>query len=574
MPLGDIPFFGDRDTGGHLSGKLAMDGIGDKPSLQVDLHMDDLKVGHDVAYERAAITLDIAKQKAAEGGGERSPLKLAVELAGKVGGRLTTTVAGEVAWENGLVPTLDQDRALQLDLLAQRFRIAAAGPFVAGVLSRVDGVLDGASHVEWSLNSRKAAKLGQVKLTLKDGVLNLPALGQELHNVSLDIAAGEQGKVQINDLRAEGAKGLLTGKGYAQFDGLWFRKAELQFDIKSGAELPITLGGVPYGDASGQISLAVTAPKGELDLVVGIPALHIDLAPGLGRQVEGTEDNPDITVLQAIRSEDLPPPPGGGRKIVLTLNPVHIEVAGKVLGKVPVDATITASKTVPIRIEIGAKHPRVSGVVNLPRAKIELLHKQFVIEGGTVRLNPDDVSRSFVNATARWDSPDGPVFVEFVGEVSPMTSDKLKEKLKCRSGDLSQERCFSALLVGPEGNNPGSAQGAAQGQALATQLIASEFSTQIAGGLSTSLGTADDGSFRPGLQYNAGKNAVIELSTYGMGGGSGATTTSAGAAAPKGQHSLLTIDWRFWRNWSLRGKADVGSDQQTYGADVLWQFRY
>ena len=24
----------------------------------------------------------------------------------------------------------------------------------------------------------------------------------------------------------------------------------------------------------------------------------------------------------------------------------------------------------------------------------------------------------------------------------------------------------------------------------------------------------------------------------------------------------------------MRGKADVGSDLQTYGADVLWQFRY
>ena len=67
--------------------------------------------------------------------------------------------------------------------------------------------------------------------------------------------------------------------------------------------------------------------------------------------------------------------------------------------------------------------------------------------------------------------------------------------------------------------------------------------------------------------------AVIEASTYGA-SGSNAGATAAGGAAPKGQHSLITVDWRFWKNWLLRGRVDIGSDQQTLGADMLWQYRY
>jgi hypothetical protein len=225
-----------------------------------------------------------------------------------------------------------------------------------------------------------------------------------------------------------------------------------------------------------------------------------------------------------------------------------------------------------VRVELGGKKLRVSGLLDISRATIEVLHKQFLIEHGSVKLNPDDVARSFINATARWEAAETPISVEFVGEATPMTADKLKDKLKCRSADLSQERCFSALLVGPDNTTPGGAA-TQQGQSLAAQLIASEFSTDIGGGFSTSIGTTDDGSFRPGVTKTIGK-AVVEASTYGVSGTTTTTNTAGGAAAAKGQHALVTIDWRFWRNWSLRGKADIASDQQTYGADILWQYRY
>jgi hypothetical protein len=258
--------------------------------------------------------------------------------------------------------------------------------------------------------------------------------------------------------------------------------------------------------------------------------------------------------------------------VEINFNPVRIDVKGKLLGRIPVEGTLAGSRARPLRVVLGGKHARVSGVVELPRFTIGILHKEFEIEGGTITMNPDDMERSFINVSARWDSPDGPIYVDYAGEIGQLSPDRIKEKLKCRAANLSQDRCLAALVLGTD---QGTAQGggqAAQGQAVLAQALASELNTDIGGGLSTSIGTGDDGSFRPGLVYKNG-NLTTELSTYGA-GSSSSTTTSAGAAAPKGQHSLLTLDWRFWRNWSMRGKVDVGSDQQTYGADILWQYRY
>jgi hypothetical protein len=66
---------------------------------------------------------------------------------------------------------------------------------------------------------------------------------------------------------------------------------------------------------------------------------------------------------------------------------------------------------------------------------------------------------------------------------------------------------------------------------------------------------------------------VLEVSTYGI---SGTMTPVAGGAAAlaTGQHALATLDWRFWRNFSLRGSFDYSNAQDNVGVDVLWQVRY
>jgi translocation and assembly module TamB len=562
MPLGSLPYFDDKGIAGKLSGTVKVTGIGDKPSVHAELGVPGLKVNR-VAFDDADLSIDVDEpQRTATG--ERSTAKLQLTLKGGNGGAITTSVSQGVAWKDGLVPSRAPDSAAKLDLTARGFRVAVAEPFIQGLVSRLDGVLDGETHLSFHAGEGKAAartSLDKVDLRFSKGVLNLPQLGQELSDVNLTVAAGEGGKVVIKDVRARGTKGMVTGSGYAKLEGLVLDSAELALLIKPGEELPITIEGTPFGEARGKITfLAQKQKNGDHDVKIGVPSLHIDLAPAVGRLAQSVEDNPDVEVLHVKRVEPKVTAAEEGTKTVITIDPLNIELKGKIAGNVPVEGTIAAAT--PVKVALGGKRPQVEGTLSLPRFQIEVLRKPFVIEHGRITLSPDDVSKSFIKVSARWDAPEGPAIVEYEGDAASLGSQKLADRLKCTWGSLAGSECLTAVFIG---------SGQGQGQALAGQLLAQQFSTDLGGGISTSVEMGDDGSIRPGLKWKVGPFDT-EVSTYGAGGG--ATTTTSGNAAPKGQHSLGTLDWRFWRNWNWRLKVDVGNDQQTFGTDVLWQYRY
>ncbi len=553
LPLDKIPALADADIRGHLSGTLAMEGIGTKPSLHLALDMPDAGVGAGAAYDHATVALDI-KAPQPTAAGPRSTSKLRVAVSGPKSGALTTSVTHGVSWLGGAVPVLDPDFPGQLELTAHQFRIAAAAPFVAAVASRMDGVLDGEARIGWSDGKAGgAARFDGVHLTLARGALTLPQLGQELHDISFKIVGGGDGAVAVSDVQARGTKGLITGSGSAQFNGLVPRDAALAFTIKKGEELPITLEGVALGDASGEITLSGKALAHGWALKVGIPRLLLELSPSLGRSVISTDDNPDILVRDAFRPVEALDV--RGRRISIVFDPVNVDVTGNIRGNT-LDGSLVASK--PIHVELGGKKPRVSGAINIVRGKLEMLHKPFEIEEGNLQLHPEDPDKIDVHVTARWDSPDGQIFIEYDGLLSPINP----EKIKFRSPTIPEDRIIATLLGGADQATPaGTAQGTAAaipGQSLATQLIAQQFSAQIAQNISTSIGTGDDGSIRPGLTYRH-DNLSVDVSTY---------------SNTRAQHSLGTVDWRFYRNWVLRGRVDVGSDTQTSGLDLLWQYRY
>jgi translocation and assembly module TamB len=567
LPLGDIPFFADRGVGGSLSGTLALGGLGDKPFTKVDLGIAGLKIA-DHAYDVAEVKFDITPPKTPSAAkGEKDPRGIAtakVELSSKTGGRLAIDASSEVIWPNGLSLKFDDARPASVDLRAHKFRIAAAGPFVAGLFSRIDGVLDGEARLHTSrLSDEEAAKIA-VSLKLKDGIFHLPQLGQELHGAEISLTGGNGGLVRLDKFRAAGQKGLLTGKGQVRFAGLRFTDAKAEFSIPQGQELPITLEGVPLGDAHGKVSIAAVAKGRELSLDVGIPEFHIDLPAALSRSVQSLDDNPDIYIKDG-QPRIVEPKSEGGRRIAINVNLGKLGIKGSIL-----DVTLMGQKSAPIRVELGGEKARVSGDIAITRGRVDVLKKQFEIEQPSIiHMRPEDPGNPYVNVTARWDSPEGPIYIDYVGVLLPVTP----EKLKYRSPSIPEDRIIPTLLFGgvEQSTVAGGAQGQAPGQTLAAQLIADQFTTQLSRNASFNLGTREDGTFRPGITYTAG-NAIIELSTYGASGNNASST--AGAAAPKGQHSLLTIDWRFWRNWLLRGKVDVGSDAQTTGFDVLWQYRY
>ena len=557
-PLGEVPFLADLGVDGHLSGSVALTGVGATPTLKVDLALPDLKIGRDLVYDTAAIKVDITPGKDARAGAEHGAATSKLELSSKKGGKLEISTVSAVLWKNGLVPTLDDTRPADMTARASRFRIAVLGPFVAGVLSNIDGILDGDAHIDWARRTGADKPNLAVRMKLTEGVFHIPQLGQELSHAEVALTSGAGGLVRLEGLHAEGTKGRISGAGGVRFDGLSFARAEAHFSIKPGEEIPLTLEGVAFGEARGDINVIADSRANELAITVGLRNMHIDLPTATARAVQGLDPNPRIEIVQEPRRADAAPREAS--KLTLVFNIGQVELKGNQL-----DLSVAEVKGAPLKIEVAEK-ARISGDLLVPRGRVEVLHKQFLIEQGIVHMRPEDSANPYVNVTARWDSPDGPIFITYAGLLLPVTPDKIKYS----SPNIPDDRIMATLLFGGvEQSTLGASSGGTvvPGQSLAAQLIAQQFSTQIAGNISTSVGANDDGSLRPGLVYNSG-DKVIELSTYGAGG------QGTGASASKGQHTLVTIDWRFWRNWLLRGRVDVGSDQTTSGVDVLWQYRY
>src|SRR5690606_16358983 len=143
---------------------------------------------------------------------------------------------------------IDADSPADFFARATAFRAAAFQPFVSGVFSKLDGYLDG--DLRFGFRRLGDGERGSVtaKMRLRDGVLNLPQLGQELRHAEVDVTAEPTGEVRLDGIRAEGISGRIEGWAQARLDGLRFLGAGAQFIIPEGHELPLTVEGVPLGE--------------------------------------------------------------------------------------------------------------------------------------------------------------------------------------------------------------------------------------------------------------------------------------------------------------------------------------
>jgi translocation and assembly module TamB len=545
VPLGEVPYFADVDVGGHLSGTLTLKGLGETPSLHVDLSLPDLAVGHSFVYDRATIVVDVPEPA----GGLREA-RAALALSGGAGGELTVRASAKVSWEKGgILP--DQTLPAELTLTAKDFRLAAAAPLLPRrIVGRLGGKLDGTVHLGWADTAPFEADLA-----LRGGEIDLPQLGQRLHDVSAHIAGARDGSVKLTGLSARAGAGRIQGSGSANFerwalqcaDVACLSQAEVALTVGSKDRIPLTFGGVPVGEAWGKVRLAAITPDRHLALTV-TPDLRVALDPSLGRSVQSLDDAPDLTVCYA------PKPPVTARRVSIAV-PFKVAVSGKVLDdRVDVVGVTLAGR---VRVELGGEHASTSGEITVARgARVELLQKPFEIESGKVTLAKDRQPQ--IDVTALWEAPEGQLRLGYRGGVAPID----KAGPWCHMGDRSGDACFAALLSG----------GAEQAAATSGTSAQLHVMAKIAGNVSTSVGTAADGNPQAGLAYDWGR-ARIGVSTYYGAGASGAPG-SAGAAAPQGQRTVVTLDWRFWRSWVLQGHADVGADQETVGAELFWQHRF
>ncbi|WP_050433819.1 translocation/assembly module TamB domain-containing protein [Chondromyces crocatus] len=606
-PMSELPLLGDMGIGGELNGEITLTGLGENPAVNVQLDVPDLRIGEDLAFDRTSVSFKIQPQGAAQQDGpppgkslpeKPTPADLTrsatdgvadkavarVELVTKDGGQFYLDGYAGVRWEDKLIPGLDTTRPSDVVVRAQRFRLAAAQPAVAGVLSRIDGYLDGDLHLGKALTDGVELDKLEANMEVTQGVIHVPALGQELQDLKLRITA-KDGKLSVSDLSTNAMTGRITGGGEVRLDGLKLLGAKGGIRIDKGEEIPLTIEGVPLGSVRAEVEVTAEQKQKELVVQVSVPTFNLHLPSIAPRSVQGLDANPDVSLSHQLGPEEEEESSSGGSRTVLQVQLGKITVDGSGL-----DLALTSPKNALPTVVLDGE-TKVSGDIVMTQGSFEGFGKRLEVERALVRLRPEDTGNPYVNAVAYWDAPDGTrVFIEYSGDLLPITDDKLRIRSE---PPLSESEILSKLLFGSGADTSSSSStesGGAGGVAadVGGSIASSQVNAIIQGltplrGLSTNFGTNAQGGLKTSVAYELDRNltasASFEEASRKSGAGAGTSTTSAGApggsANQRSSRTELSVDWRFKRNWTLRGIVGVGGTQPSSGIlDVLWQYRY
>ncbi|HMJ13711.1 MAG TPA: translocation/assembly module TamB domain-containing protein, partial [Polyangiaceae bacterium] len=549
FPLHTIPQLKERLVQGHASGQLVLQDLGKNASLRVKARVDRLEVG---SVKNQTALFDIQ----AEGG----KLTSQVELR-HAGGFLRAKVDSGMNWGKRLVPELNHRSETRAELTADDYRIGSFQPFLAEQVSALDGRLDA------RLKSRSAGGKTTVEghAELRDGVLQIPAIGQEFHDIRARVTAAPGGMVKVEDAQARGRQGRVRAAATARLEGLQLRSATARAVIREGEKLPLTTQGVEIGNAWGQIDTTLlTSADGKTTTVsVNAPAFTLELPDTKQHKVQGLDDAANIRVgvrvdpkkFQALPLQPLEEPAekNDSRTIVnVTLgNDVWVRqgtgVRARLAGKIQLELDDEAS---------------IKGTIRIPSGQIDVSGKRFQIEHGTVTFQPKDPANPIVVATARYESPTGHrVYADFVGPVKTGKLDLRSEPA------LTKDQILSLLLFGTEDGSLGSGSGDSStatavgvGGSTATQGLNAALADITDADVSTRVDTSR-GSPTPELVIQLSRRLSAEI-------GHNLGEPGLGHAPDR---TFITLDFRIRRRWSL---ATTVGDHGGTSVDAIWRHRY
>ncbi len=555
LPLETLPPLARSQVSGAVSGHIIARGLGDSPTLSVQMSVPLLRVGP-VKFVRAEVTVDAVPSG-------KGMYTLRGELPLDTKGGLSLRGYGHLAWRDELIPVPEADKPAGLHVVAKQFPLASFQPLVAGNVSHLEGYIDGGLRVRYhDLGAAGAAV--DVNMKIVDGAVYLP--GQELEAISATIVS-QPSIIQVTDINVASRNGLAKGSMNVRLDGLELTDITGTLTAAKTTPMPLILEGVPLGSASG--TLIVHYKRGQPDsLNLSIADLLMELPASAGKKVQTLDEHPQITVSHAMGPEDNEDSDDGSRHVRVT-----IALQNAVLEKG--QTRIGLSTSTPLTIDPDGT---ISGVVAVVGGQLNLLGKVFVFERGLVRLRAEDKNNPYVNVTARWSAPDGTVvYVDYVGLVKALSSEKIRFR---STPPLSQAQILSLLLLGDADAGTDRAANLTRG------IAAAQFNAllgDIAPGLSTSFATSE-GYIGTTLIYQLSESvtarATVEQANTAEGtadasdDGAPAEPAPGSAAGQNGSaRTSVSVDWRFAPNWLIRGTVGVGREASS-GLDVLYQFRY
>ena len=543
LDLETVPALKNRQIEGVLSGFARVDYGPAGRSLDADLSAHPLRVGQATMDQ---VNIAIAA--------DQRQVTSAVSVSGQ-SGSLDARLASGLTWPAEGVPSLAG--TLRTTLSARQFRLAALWPLVGDSVNEIDGRLD--AELSAQVDDERVLLRGHGRL--REGVMQIPAVGQRFEAISADIEVAPE-SVVLKDVRARGLTGGLTGSARITLDRhLGLEEASGTLVVGKHQKVPVTVEGVALGDAWGTVE-ARAVKKGErLELLVRVPELHVDV-PDTGsndvqelsrdRQVRVGVRRSDATFV-ALPVQPLSKPPEPTTPLDLTLelgDSVWLERGDQV------SAQVSGRLVVAVREETS-----VNGEIALKGGTLDVSGKRFELERGTVTFSGGDPADPSISAVARWDAPAGyAVYATYAGSVR-------KGKLTLRAEPpLSEDEILNLILFGtPEGtvssgtgDSASGAIGIAGGTATRgiNRAISDFTKLDVQARVDTSSGDA-----RPELVIPLSRRLSARL-TRAIG------EPSAGASPDR---TFLTLELRLRQKWAL--SALLG-DRGASSLDLVWRSHY
>jgi translocation and assembly module TamB len=354
-------------------------------------------------------------------------------------------------------------------------------PIVRESVSKLDGRVDG--NLELDLAAGKTRLGGQ--LVLREGVVQIPAIGQELRKIRARVDLEPGGAVYVRDVSARGLTGRVRASAAARLSGLSFVAARARVWIDDSEKVPLTIEGVSLGNAWGKLELEARAsgPR-QTTLDVDVSSFHLEM-PRLGqRDLQSLDDAERIRIgVQRNR-----------RFVTLPLQPIEEEPEGEpseLVVRVDLGDDVWIRQGAMLRVKLDgdlvvrlARETRIRGQIRISRGRLDVQGKMFEIVHGTITFDGKDPPDPMVSARARWESPDGiVVYADFSGPVS-------SGKLSLQSVPaLTQDQILALLLFGTPDGTFGAGPAGEGGKAAAAVGIGGGVAAQS---LNASLGRLTD----------------------------------------------------------------------------------
>jgi translocation and assembly module TamB len=563
MSLRAFTFLSDRQVRGKASGDLAIDRLHDDAHATAKLTLDGLKVG-EVSCRSAHMQATL----------DGHAFDAAARFDQDDDGFIDARAHSGAHWGRAVEPALDSSQPASVIVSAKKFRAGLLLPFVSGVFTQLDGRLDADARLDIDPATSTARPQGTIALTA--GTFELVSLGGEFADVSGILKMTPDGLIHLENFVAKPLTGKVEAAATARLVGLGFGGARATVQVAKNAAIPVVFDGVQVGTLDGHFDVvAQPGPDRGLAVTISVDTLHMVLPD------TGTHDVQALGDLDGVTTG------------------VHLGAAGFV--EVPLDATVSTGSggapRAPIKLDVRlgnevqvtrgtdldvrlqgepivtiADDVHVSGQIRILRGKIDVQGKSFTIDKGTVTFVGDDPSNPQVVLTAEWTAQDRTtVYADFVGPLKtgkvtlrsdPVLPGGQNDILALILYGTTDRDATASTAVSDTSPFAGVAGGAAVqpiNKALGgVNKALDKFG--LAGGITAKIDTSTANP-RPEVEVQIARDISVQIA-WVIGNPLPGTNPDT---------TLLTLDWRFARKWSL--ETTVG-DQGTSILDLIWQHRY